>query len=338
MSRADGGPQVILLALAISANCGGFLGPIASPQNAVALKALGSDGITYPQWLGAAIPLVIVEIFAAWAILLWIWKPFQDPNYVLPVAAGQEASSGVDEQEMIEQQDELAAALLKRSGVNSFNPDRLMSEKVEKIVVLTTCFVTIVLWCLPMEPLFGDAGVVALLPIVIFFGLGVLNKDDFNGLSWHLLFLLAGGNMLGVCTKESGLLKDVVESIRPFLAGNSSYTVVVVLILFVALVTTFVSHTVAALLLSPVIVQIAAANPDLPSAKTLVFLSVIMCSGSMTFPITSFPNVNSLLAEDEHAQPYLEPKHFLLPGGIMTVLCIIQLISYMLPFSEAMFP
>lgn len=339
MNRNSGGPQCILLALAISSNLGGYLGPIASPQNAVALKALGSDSISFTEWVGGALPIVVVEIFIAWGLLLYIWKPFPK-DYVLPVSSGQDATAGAQivEDEVIEQQDELAAALLKKSGVNSYNPEALMTEKVEKVVVLMTCFITVLLWCLPMEPLFGDAGVVALLPIVVFFGLGVLNKDDFNGLSWHLLFLLAGGNMLGVCTKESGLLTDIVHSIRPFLENNPPYVVLVVLILFVSVITTFVSHTVSSLLLSPVIVEIASVNPALPSAKTLVFLNTLMMSASMTFPISSFPNVNSLLAEDEQARPYLEPKDFLLPGGIMTVVGILQLISYMVPFAEFMFP
>eukprot|EP00009_Paramoeba_aestuarina_P017642 CAMPEP_0201532264 /NCGR_PEP_ID=MMETSP0161_2-20130828/49909_1 /ASSEMBLY_ACC=CAM_ASM_000251 /TAXON_ID=180227 /ORGANISM="Neoparamoeba aestuarina, Strain SoJaBio B1-5/56/2" /LENGTH=41 /DNA_ID= /DNA_START= /DNA_END= /DNA_ORIENTATION= len=39
----------------------------------------------------------------------------------------------------------------------------------------------------------------------------------------------------------------------------------------------------------------------------------------MMLPITSFPNVNSLLAEDESGNPYLVSKNYIVPGFVMTV-------------------
>ena len=102
--------------------------------------------------------------------------------------------------------------------------------------------------------------------------------------------------------------------------------------------TTFVSHTVAALLLMPVIVEVSAVNPGLPSAEALVFLSVIMCSGSMAFPITSFPNVNSLLTEDAAGKPFLVARNFLLPGLAISTLVLAQLMTYMVEVTQALFP
>lgn len=339
MSRAEGAPQAILLCLAWASNAGGMVSVIASPQNAVALKALGDQPIGFLPWMGAALPIVIVEVLLGWFITLQIWQPFSDPNYVVPVVTGDESENTEDADDFENDHTSSTKRMLSMSGSSSAHKQKILRAKMtEKWLVISTCLITVVLWCLPQTWTFGDAGVVALIPIVVFFGVGVLQKEDFNGLPWHLLFLLAGGNMLGICAKESGLLKATISSIQPFLEQNSEIAVVSVLILAIALITTFVSHTVSSLIILPVIVQIAHSNPQLPSAQALVFLSVIQVSGSQIFPITSFPNVNSLLAEDEHGESYLTPKHFLLPGGILSIASIAQLIAFGLPMTVQLFP
>jgi di/tricarboxylate transporter len=40
-------------------------------------------------------------------------------------------------------------------------------------------------------------GVVSVLPLIAFFGFGVLNKDDFNGFLWNVVMLAQGGLALG---------------------------------------------------------------------------------------------------------------------------------------------
>ena len=40
-------------------------------------------------------------------------------------------------------------------------------------------------------------GVVSVLPLVAFFGFGVLNKDDFNGFLWNVVMLAMGGLAVG---------------------------------------------------------------------------------------------------------------------------------------------
>ena len=63
----------------------------------------------------------------------------------------------------------------------------------------------------------------------------------------------------------------------------------------------------------------------------LILVAVLMCSGAMAFPISSFPNVNSLLAEDEQGQPYLSANDYILPGTIVSVVAGVGLV-----FGEAM--
>merc|ERR1712203_512145 len=81
--------------------------------------------------------------------------------------------------------------------------------------------------------------------------------------------------------------------------------------------TTFVSHTVAALVLMPLVVEL---GESVGEAGLAVLLGALACSAACALPMTSFPNVNSLLAEDDHGKPWLAVKHYLVAGTPMTLL------------------
>lgn len=55
----------------------------------------------------------------------------------------------------------------------------------------------------------GEMGVLAIFPLVAFFGFGVLNKDDFNGFLWNVVMLAMGGLALGEAVQSSGLLLEI---------------------------------------------------------------------------------------------------------------------------------
>lgn len=48
-------------------------------------------------------------------------------------------------------------------------------------------------------------GVLAVVPLVAFFGFGILNKDDFNGFLWNVVMLAMGGSALGGLECLAGL-------------------------------------------------------------------------------------------------------------------------------------
>lgn len=305
-------PRGILLGLAMACNLGGMLSPIASPQNAVAMQVLSFHNISFATWVLMAAPVVLVGLVASWLLILWIWKPFEAVAYI-PLQ-------------------------VTRTDANPRNKPR----RGEVLFVLIVSGATVILWCLPASWFFGDTGIIALIPIVLFFGVGVLKKEDFNTLSWHLMFLLAGGNMLGVCARDSHMIDLIADGMKSVLEHESPYTTIVLVIVVVGLVTTFVSHTVAAMIMLPIIVKIGYLMPESAAnggwsatPASLVFLSVMMCSGAMAFPISSFPNVNSLLAEDELGVPYLKARDFLFLGTAVTFVVIFSLISWMVPYTAA---
>eukprot|EP00758_Cryptobia_borreli_P002930 Tbor_TRINITY_DN3398_c0_g1::TRINITY_DN3398_c0_g1_i1::g.23541::m.23541/K14430/PHO87_91; phosphate transporter len=312
-------PIGILLGLAFACNLGGMLSPIASPQNAIAMEVLSFAHISFAKWVGLALPVVILSVLFTWWLILKIWRPFDEVQYI-PL---QGAFRG-----------------------------RPVSPQ-HKILVIVVSTITVILWCIPSSFLFGDTGVIALIPMVVFFGAGVLKKEDFNTLSWHLMFLLAGGSMLGICANDSKMLDLMADSLKATLESQSPYVTLVAILGLVCLITSFVSHTVAAMVLLPSIAKFGLFLPKphhqekamqilyIPDNMTyltditpdmLVYFSMLMCSAAMAFPTSSFPNVNSLLAEDDVGKPYLKAKNFLLSGSLVTLFFFVCCITWMIPY------
>jgi phosphate transporter len=111
------------------------------------------------------------------------------------------------------------------------------------------------------------AGIIALCFVVLVFGSGMLTEVDFNSFSWHTLFLLGGGNVLGKAVSDSRLLNYISEAVIEQLPLQYPWAAMLCIMLFTCVVSTFVSHTVAAIILMPLIVSIGV---ELGGAKLLV--------------------------------------------------------------------
>lgn len=134
-------------------------------------------------------------------------------------------------------------------------------------------------------------GVVALIPLVLFFGTGILTKEDFNNFLWTIVILAAGGLALGKAVNSSGLLQTVAHSITQKVEGMGLYGVFVVFSALILVVASFISHTVAALIVLPLVQQVGA-GMDEPHPNLLVMGSALMCSAAMALPTSGFPNMS----------------------------------------------
>lgn len=96
------------------------------------------------------------------------------------------------------------------------------------------------------------------------------------------------------------------EIIRNLVSGLSIYTVVlvlsfVVLVIFLSLrncqrlkplvqvVSTFISHTIASVLLVPIAKEVGSKLPG-NHANLLIFITGLICSTGMGMPVSGFPN------------------------------------------------
>jgi len=195
------------------------------------------------------------------------------------------------------------------------------------------CLATIGLWCVEhqIEPLVGDMGIIAIVPIVAFFSTGVLKKDDFEHFLWTVVFLAMGGIALGKGVTSSGLLDVMDEIIRGIITDMSLYSVVLVLSGIVLVVSTFVSHTIASVLLVPIAKEV---GKNLPGhhANLLIFLTGLICSTGMGMPVSGFPNQTAATQEDELGQLYLSNVDFLkngVPASIVATF-VVATIGYLL--------
>eukprot|EP00617_Octactis_speculum_P022577 CAMPEP_0185755358 /NCGR_PEP_ID=MMETSP1174-20130828/13865_1 /TAXON_ID=35687 /ORGANISM="Dictyocha speculum, Strain CCMP1381" /LENGTH=217 /DNA_ID=CAMNT_0028433877 /DNA_START=182 /DNA_END=835 /DNA_ORIENTATION=- len=203
---------------------------------------------------------------------------------------------------------------------------------MDTAVVLLLSGATILLWSMSaftLPTLFGDLGIVSLCFLALAFGSNLLTEVDLNSFSWQTLILLGGSSVLGKAVTASQLLNRIVSNILPFLPTNPAFLSFSVFT-FAAGCATFVSHSVAAIILVPIIVDIAAVADEEQGAGGVLFVSLSICSAfaisaAMTLPFSSFPNVNSLMVMDDHKETYLKTKDFFiagLPASIIAVLCI----------------
>ena len=142
-----------------------------------------------------------------------------------------------------------------------------------QVYVCTVTTLTIVLWCLAhsYEGTFGDMGIIAIIPLIAFFGTGLLTKDDFNNFLWNVIILAMGGIALGKAVESSGLLHTIATEIEEMVTGMSAFEVLFVFSCLVLVIATFISHTVAALIVLPIVAEVGARLDD-PHPRLLVMV------------------------------------------------------------------
>ncbi|KAI8063821.1 SPX domain-containing protein [Gongronella butleri] len=286
----------LILGIALASNLGGMASPISSPQNVIAIQNM-SPPPSWLQWFLVSIPLCLVGNGLIWLFLLWSYAPEKQTTHIHPIRASPEPVNWT------------------------------------QVYICVVTVVTIALWCLAhtYEDIFGDMGVIALLPLIAFFGTGLLTKDDFNNFLWNVIMLAMGGIALGKAVESSGLLHTIAEHIEHFVEGYSAFKVLLVFSFLVLVIATFISHTVAALIILPIVAEVGN-RMDVPQANLLVLGAAFVCSCAMGLAVSGFPNMNAIAQENELGKPYLSSKDFIrngIPSSIMATACVTT-IGYLL--------
>jgi len=287
--------RTLLLGLAFACNIGGMLTPIASPQNAVTVSYINANhpeyAVSFFEWMSISVPFCSAAFILVCSFLLLVIRP-DDVQRIPPIRA----------------------------------PGVVWS--MTHYFVIAISLSTIALWIsLPWTGEYiGNMGNIGFLPLVIFLSTGIITKEDFEQkFSWNLIFLLCGGDVLGLAVRNSGVLDILANEMEVLLVDMSPLAAVFIVATMVAIITSFVSHTVAAIILIPVVVEVGII---IGAPQTLYMTTILMDSGSMTLPMTSFPNVNSMLLEDARGQPYLRVKDFVQYGGPITLMIILLLSTF----------
>ncbi len=259
----DRGKVGLALSIPIAANLGGIGTPIGTPPNATAKGYLEQAGIdvSFGEWCVHMIPYVIIMIILAWVLLL-IFFPFKTKKLVLEI------------------------------------PDNDKKKDWKSTLVWITFIVTILLWA--TEQIHHiSSNVVALIPLAVFTMTGLFGKEEIKGISWTVLWLVAGGFALGYLMQDSGLAKVLINAI-PF--GTMSVVLVLVVSGLVCYgLSNFISHSATAALLIPILIVVAQGMADPSAASNASFIAmggsqamiifVATCASvAMLFPISTPPN------------------------------------------------
>ncbi|OCH89601.1 Sodium/sulfate symporter [Obba rivulosa] len=290
----------LILGIALAANIGGQSSPISSPQNLIAIGYM-DEPLDWARWFAVALPVSATSILLIWALLLVSYHPTHTGD-------GEELE------------------------IKPIRPPREPFSFTQWWVSLV-CLLTIALWCVAhaIQDIVGDMGVIAILPIVVFYSTGVLKKDDFEHYLWTVVFLAMGGIALGKGVMSSGLLNVMGGGITRVIQPLSPYSVVLALSFIVLIVSTFISHTIASVLLAPIAKEIGASLPGNQS-DLLVFLTGLVCSCGMGMPVSGFPNQTAANQEDDMGQLYLTNVDFLkngVPASIIATL-VVATLGYLL--------
>ena len=125
--------------------------------------------------------------------------------------------------------------------------------------VLGVSLFTIVLWCVAksIEGTIGDMGIIAIIPLLAFFGAGILSKvsyylsyaepradkqEDFHSFHWSIVFLAMGGIALGKATLSSGLLDDLDHLLQEVVDGMGLYSILIVFSVLSLVIATLSVH------------------------------------------------------------------------------------------------
>lgn len=282
--------RCLILAIALASNIGGQASPISSPQNLIALGMMDPP-LSWAQWFAISLPVASVSIIAIWAFL----------------------------QLMYRWEDDLRIPKMRK------NTDPLTATH---FYVLAVTVATIVLWCVEksFEDWVGDMGVIAIIPIIAFFGTGILSKEDFHSFHWSIVFLAMGGIALGKAVLSSGLLDDLNLILEDLVHGMSLYSILLIFSCIALVVATFISHTIAAVLLVPIAARIGDSMSE-PHPRLLIMATALICSAGMGLPVSGFPNMTAISQENKLGKRFIEASDFLKSGIPASLLALIVIVT-----------
>lgn len=274
----------LILGIALASNIGGMASPIASPQNIISIGMMDPQP-TWSQWFIVSLPVCCICILGIWVMLLMTFPV--DRNLKLL----------------------------------QLHPIRDPFTIQQWFVTLVTVG-TIVLWCMAkqLSGIFGEMGIISIIPIVLLFGTGMLSSSDFNNFMWTIVVLAMGGTTLGKAVTSSGLLASIASNIKDQVQDKPIFLIVLIFGIVILTMATFVSHTVAAMIIVPLMSEIGKNLPSGDHSRLLVMVAAMLCSGAMGLPTSGFPNVTAISMIDELGDRYLTVGNFITRGVPASIL------------------
>eukprot|EP01099_Mayorella_cantabrigiensis_P006458 TRINITY_DN5414_c0_g1_i1.p1 TRINITY_DN5414_c0_g1~~TRINITY_DN5414_c0_g1_i1.p1 ORF type:complete len:646 (-),score=155.86 TRINITY_DN5414_c0_g1_i1:78-1973(-) len=287
----------LILGIAFAANIGGLLTPIASPQSVIGADKLGS-AINFAYWFLFSIPVALISTLFCWVWLRMVYPSKETLNFkeIFAAKAGKKTAT--------------AGQMIYVSAVSA---------------------ITLALWIFnaTLKDYTGPMGVVAVFPIIALFGAGMLGKDDFNGFMWHVVFLALGGSALGKALADSQLLAAIGQIMKEALGAASFLASMAFFVGVLLFITTFVSHSVGAMVFLPIIQGYARTAFKTQNAYVngLVMAACFTCSAGMAMPISGFPNMTAAALQDRNGINYVNTVEFMKGGVVPSIIMAVSILG-----------
>jgi di/tricarboxylate transporter len=148
---------------------------------------------------------------------------------------------------------------------------------------------------------------------------GCINLDDaYRGISWRVVFLIAGLLPLSLAMINTGLAERIGQSIVNSLAAYGPLALVAGLFLLTLVVTQVIGGQVAALIVGPI--AVTAALQSGVNAQAAAVAVAIACSAAFLTPIAHPVNI-LMMGPGSYT-----PRDFLRVGSGMTVVTLLALL------------
>lgn len=295
--------RLYMMAILTAASIGGILIPTGSPEAIIAYHIAGEGGlaISWTYWMITNSPLAIILIVSSCFVLNFLYDE--------RTAEGSQETSieeGIPPVEPAPQ-----------------NPaDNIYPAMATAGIAMTT----LLLWSTfgYTKGIFGNLGIIALIPIMLLFATGMLDPNDLAKFPWDIVLFVMGALALREALVASGLLQAISQEIVKLISNLHYLTQVIFLSLLVLAAASIKSHVVTALILLPIIVgYITSAGFDSDYRGAALFLA---CNTMLTIAC-SLPHATllglALLKERDSANQstILTARDFHRAGLAVSVVC-----------------
>ena len=268
------------LAIAYAATTGGLATIVGSPPNALAIKYMEQSEIvnrevTFTDWMIQMLPIAILMLISIYLVIKVLYKSKQKKLKV-------------------------------ENQVDNLSGKGKLS--------LAVSILTALLWL--TGKLTGlSSTLVAILPIIVFFGTELLNKKDLKQLQWDTILLFGGGLALGEAVIGSGVNEYIASGFEGFLSGLPMALLFGLIVLIGIFFTIVASNTGAAVVMLPIVLSLASGlNAD---PHILVGLTTVGVSLDYILPVGTPPSAIA------YSSGYIKSKEMIKTGLILTIFVII---------------
>ncbi|MBK0369702.1 SLC13 family permease [Flavobacterium agrisoli] len=147
-------------------------------------------------------------------------------------------------------------------------------------------------------------------------------KDAYSGINWQVIFLLAGMIPLGIAMHNTGTDVYLAGHLYAVLKSVPTSVTISIIFAFTMLLSGFVSNNATAIIITPIVIAVAAKLQLNP--KPLIY--AVMFGANFSFYTPMGYQTNAII----YGMGIYKFKHFLIIGGILSVILLV-LASFLLP-------